>query len=108
MYLEKFLAQWEDAAVHNNPDEPNEIHIAGDMNLDALAEKWMRSDYPLVTLARMVSNSCNLGNFTQLVTRPTRFQHNSVQNRTVFSLIDHIYTNCKDRCSAISVIPFGG
>ena len=42
MYLEKFLAQWEDAAVHNNPDEPNEIHIAGDMNLDALGEKWTR------------------------------------------------------------------
>ena len=36
--LDKMLGQWQEAVVHGNPDNPNEVHIAGDMNLDALVE----------------------------------------------------------------------
>ena len=36
--LDKMLGQWKEAVVHGNPDNPNEVHIAGDMNLDALVE----------------------------------------------------------------------
>ena len=48
-----------------------------------------------------------MGNFTQLVTVPTRFQYNRVTDRTASSCIDHIYSNTKYRCSDITVIPFG-
>ena len=69
--IEKFLLQWEEAALHNSSNEPNEVHISCDMNLDSLNERWLRPDYHLVTLARMVQTSCHLGNFSQLVTVPT-------------------------------------
>ena len=39
-YLEKILSQWEEASVHNNSTDINEVHISGDMNLDALDGKW--------------------------------------------------------------------
>ena len=106
LLLEKFLSQWEEAAVHNTPQEPNEIHISCDMNLDAFNDKWLRPDYHLASLARLVQTSCNLGDFSQLVTAPTRFQFNSVRNITDISHIDHVYTNTKYRCSTVSVIPF--
>ena len=105
--LEKFLDQWEEAAVHDNPDDINEIHISGDMNLDALNDRWLETDYHLSSLARLVQTSCNLGNFSQLVKSPTRFQYNSVRNETNISLIDHLYTNFKHRCSNVCVVPFG-
>ena len=37
--LIKFVKQCEDALVHNNPDEPNEVFILGDMNLDSYQNK---------------------------------------------------------------------
>lgn len=77
-HLEKFLMQWEEASVHNG-SETNEVHISGDMNLNALNGRWLESDYHLVTLSRLVQTSCNLGNFSQLVSVPTRFQHNSIR-----------------------------
>ena len=52
--LEKFLNQWEEAAVHDNPDDTNEIHISGDMNLDALNDRWLETDYHLSSLAKLV------------------------------------------------------
>ena len=107
-YLEKILSQWEEASVHNNSTDINEVHISGDMNLDALDGKWLRSTYNLITLSKLVQISCNLGNFTQLVNVPTRFQYNSVKQTTDFSCIDHIYTNAKFRCSSITVTSFGG
>ena len=39
------LDQWEDAVMHGNHDTPNEVHIAGDMNLDSLRGRWLESDY---------------------------------------------------------------
>ena len=33
--LEKILAQWDNAVVHDSPNKPNEAHIMGDMNFDS-------------------------------------------------------------------------
>ena len=44
--LELFLAQWEAATEHNNPPEPNETHICGDMNLDTLFRIWITTILP--------------------------------------------------------------
>ena len=77
------------------------------MNLDALDNRWLRTDYYLVSLSKLVQTSCNLGNFIQLVTAPTRFQYNSVRGTTASLCIDHVYTNTKFRCSSVSVVPFG-
>ena len=107
-YLDSLMSQWEEAAADTNPTEPNEVHVSGDMNLDALEGKWLRPDYHLVTLSRLVQTACHLGNFSQLVSVPTRFQYNSVQQKTDISCIDHVYTNTKYRCSSVTVIPFGG
>ena len=70
--------------------------------------RWLDNSYHLVSLARMVQAACNLGNFSQLVTAPTRFQFNRVSGLTDSSCIDHIYTNYKYRCSDITIVPFGG
>ena len=59
--LNLFLSQWERAATHNNPGDNNEIHISGDMNLDALNNKWHRPDYHLASLSRLVQTACQLG-----------------------------------------------
>ena len=107
-YLQKFLDQWGDAEVHHQGNEPNEIHVAGDMNIDVLNDKWLQPNYHLVTLSRLVESACNLGNFTQLVSGPTRSQLNRVSGVTDMSCIDHVFTNFKYRCSTPSVIPFGG
>ena len=105
--LERFLLQWEEATVHHTSNEINEVHISGDMNLDALEGRWLESDYHLISLSRLVQNACNLSNFSQLVSVPTRFQYNRVRQMTDFSCIDHVYTNAKFRCSGIVVSPFG-
>ena len=105
--LETLLAQWEAATLHGNPSEPNETHICGDMNLDCHEGKWLRQDYSLLSLSKLVQVACNLSNFTQLVTQPTRIQHNSIRNETSVSCIDHFYCNTKHRCSKVSIIPFG-
>ena len=106
--LGNLLSQWEEASAHSNPSQPNEVHICGDMNLDALDGRWLKTNYNLVSLSKLVQTACNLGNFTQLVTAPTRFQYNRVRDTTASSCIDHVYTNTKFRCSGISVTPFGG
>ena len=80
--LGKMLTQWEDVLVHGNPDIPNEVHIAGDMNLDSLKGRWLEADYPLCSLSRMVMDCCNSCNFVQVVDKVTRVQYNSVQNKT--------------------------
>ena len=86
--LDKFLAQWEEALVHSSTDDDNEVHISGDMNLDALENRWLDPTYHLVTLSKQVQSACNLCNFSQLVSLPTRFQFNSVRNTTAISCID--------------------
>ena len=50
--LEKFLAQWEEALAHSSTDDDNEVHVSGDMNLDALNNKWLDPSYNLVTLSK--------------------------------------------------------
>ena len=105
--LERFLRQWEVPSITTNGSEPNEIHICGDMNLDVLDEKWLQQSYHLLSLSKMVQSACALGNFTQLVNVPTRFQFNSVTGVTAASCIDHVYTNYRFRSSEVNVHPFG-
>ena len=106
-YLSILLDQWESAVNHNGVVEPNEIHICGDLNIDVYKDRWLESDYSLVSLSRLIRNVCFVNNFHQLVKDVTRVQYNSVTNTTEMSCIDHIYTNTKFRCSNPSVIPFG-
>ena len=75
--LEKFLSQWEEALVHGNIEEENEVHISGDMNLDALNNRWHDPSYHLVTLSNLVQTACYSLDFSQLVSLPTRSQYNS-------------------------------
>ena len=105
--LDLFLSQWEAATEFGNTSEPNEVHICCDMNLDSMNGRWLQPDYHLVSLSRLVQNCCNTNNFSQLVKDPTRFQFNSVQNTTSISCIDHVYTNVKYRCSAVTITCFG-
>ena len=71
--LQLFLNQWESALEYSNPREVNEVHVCADMNLDSLNGKWLQSDYSLLSLSKLVQNNCDTGNFTQMVTDPTRF-----------------------------------
>ena len=105
--MDKLLHQQEAACSLNNLDDQNEIHIAGDMNLDALGGRWLSPGYSLLSLAKMVENVCNSFNLTQLVKEPTRKQFNSVDATKHQSCIDHIYTNVKHRCSNPEIISFG-
>ena len=105
--LEKMLGQWEDAVVHGNHDTPNEVHIAGDMNLDSLKGRWLEPNYSLVGLARMVLECCNTNNFTQMVDKVTRIQYDSIRNKTASSCIDHVYCNAKHRISVVKVVTCG-
>ena len=105
--LERMLAQWEDAIVHENPETPNEVHIAGDMNLDSLKNRWLQPDYSLYSLATMVMNCCNSNNFSQMVNKVTRVQYNSNKNKTAMSCIDHLYCNAKHRISVVDVVTCG-
>ena len=77
------------------------------MNLDCLDGKWLRPDYHLVSLARLVQTACNLNNFSQLVTSPTRSQFNRARSMMDISCIDHVYCNTKFRCSKVLVHSFG-
>ena len=106
-YMNTFLGQWEAATVHGNNSEPNETHISGDMNIDVLDGRWLKPDYNLISLSRMIKSFCDTNNFEQLVQDVTRVQYNSVANSTSLSCIDHIYTNAKFRCSDPEVTSFG-
>ena len=106
--LDKMLMQWEAAVVHDVKDSSNEVHIAGDMNIDCLEDRWQDSKYSLVTLGRMVIQCCNSNNFSQMVDQVTRVQHNSSKGETATSCIDHVYCNAKYRMSKVKVLPFGG
>ena len=105
--LDTFLHQWDLASQINTGDEPNEIHICGDINLDAYLEKCLSPSYYLYSLSKMVQTACTLGNFTQLVKVPTRFQFNRVTGQTSISCLDHVYTNYKFCCSDVNVSSFG-
>lgn len=105
--LEEFLLQWDKASNMDISGEPSEVHIAGDMNLDALENRWSEPSYHLYSLSKLVHAACNFGNFSQIVKTPTRVQQNSVAGTTSISTLDHVYTNRKFRCSDISVYPFG-
>ena len=106
-YLSKFLSQWEAAIEHNSATEPNEVHISGDMNLDYLPSKWLKPNYRLYSLTKMVQNTCNAYNFSQLVNEPTRTMYNSVSKSTEMSCIDHIYCNYKHKASPPRVVVCG-
>ena len=107
VYLEKFLSQWEAASDFSIGGENAEVHIMGDMNLDALNGKWYDPVYHLFSLAKMVHATSSLTGFNQLVETPTRYQYNSVNNQTSVSCIDHVYTNRKFRCSKVLTSSFG-
>ena len=106
--LETFLHQWETASAHTHPNDPGEVHIAGDMNLDVLDGRWLKPGYSLISLSRLVESVCKTLNFTQLVRTQTRSQFNSTTGKTDISCIDHVYTNARFRCSDVSVFSFGG
>ena len=107
IYLEKFLHQWEVACDRNYGGESPEIHLAGDMNIDAYNGRWYNKSYHLNSLAELVHSSCSINNLSQLVKEPTRYQFNSVTGQTSFSCIDHAYTTHEFRCSKVTTIPFG-
>ena len=107
-YLEKMLNQWRLAYDDKQgTNSQNEIHIMGDMNIDASDDRWLNPNYSLVSLSRMVDAECNYLDLNQLVVEPTRHQFNSIQGTMSTSCIDHFYTNVKYRCSDVSVFPFG-
>ena len=85
--LDLLLHQWEIATEHNSLADTNEVLVAADMNLDALNGRWLEPGYNLLSLSRMVQNTCNGYNFTQLVKKVTRVQFNSIQNSTSISCI---------------------
>ena len=85
----------------------NEIHICGDMNLDSLDDNWLKSNYYLWSLSKMVQSACQKGNLSQIMKIPTQFQHNSCLKTTSISCLDHVYTNARFRCSEVKAIPFG-
>ena len=105
--LETFLSQWKNATEYGDPEETNEVHVSGDMNLDCLGDRWHSAEYALAGLSRLVHACCNVCNFTQLVDGVTRLQYNSVTGRTDVSCIDHVYTNTKHRCSKVMIHSFG-
>ena len=106
-YLTTFLNQWETATYHGGVTEPNEIYIAGDINIDVFHGRWLHSDYPQIALSRMIKGICHSCNFHQIVNGITRAQFNSVTQTTDMSCLDHLYTNAKFRCSVPDIIPFG-
>ena len=106
--LDKMLKQWEESVVYDAPDSSNEVHVAGDMNIDCWEGRWQEPNYSLVTLGRMVMQCCNSNNFSQMVDQITRVQHNSTRGETATSCLDHVYCNAKYRMSKVKVLPFGG
>ena len=106
-YFASFLGQWEAATLYGGRTEPNEVHICGDMNVDIYQDRWLHPNYHLITLSRMMKSMCDVNNFHQLVKSITRLQFNSVTNTTSMSIIDHVYTNARFRCSDVEVSSFG-
>ena len=105
--LDIMLSQWEEAVCHGVSGTPNEVHVAGDFNLDSLSGRWLDPSYSLVTLGRMVDECCNTNNFFQMVDKVTRVQYNSIRKETAITCIDHIYCNAKHRISTVRVVTFG-
>ena len=97
-----FLNQWEKALNHGNPTEPNEVFVLGDINIDTLDGRWLQRDYSLYSLSQMVNTFCNANSLSQLV-RGKQL----VSSTTSLSCIDHIYTNCKYKCSSPIITSFG-
>ena len=85
--LEDFLNQWETALEYGNPSSVNEVHVSLDMNLDSLNGKWLDPTYKLVSLSRIVQNFCDMGNFSQKVSEPTRIMYNSISKTIEISCI---------------------
>ena len=77
------------------------------MNLDYLPTKWLKPSYRLYSLTKLVQNTCNAHNFSQLVNEPTRTMYNSVSKSTEMSCIDHTYCNYKHRVSPPSLVVCG-
>ena len=50
--LDKMLGQWEEALKYGDINSTNEVHVAGDMNLDCYKGRWLDSNYSLASLAR--------------------------------------------------------
>ena len=105
--LEDLLNQWETALEFENLNIINEVHMMQDMHLDSLIGKWLEPAYKMILLSRLVQNFCDIGNFSQLVTEPTRIMHNSVKKTVEVSCIDNIYNNTKHKCSSPTVTSFG-
>ena len=105
-YMDTFLGQWEAATQYGGSLEPNETHICADMNIDVLQGRWLKPDYHLLSLSKLIKTTCDINNFHQIVQDVTRIQYNSVRNTTSISCIDHIYTNAR-RCSDAAVTSFG-
>ena len=105
--LDKMLGQWEEALKYGDINSTNEVHVAGDMNLDCYKGRWLDSNYSLASLARMVIDTCDANNFHQLVKGITRAQFNSVTNKTNISCIDHLYCNAKHRISPVKILSWG-
>ena len=105
--LIQFTEQCENAISHGNPAEDNEVYILGDINLDCYKDRWLQRDYTLYSLAQIIHQFCNSNNMSQLITDVTRSQFNSVTKKTDISCIDHIYTNCRYKCSPPTVTNFG-
>ena len=105
--LDKMLVQWEEALTYDSSGSPNEVHVAGDMNLDSSGGRWLDPGYSLVSLGRMIDQCCSANNFYQMVDKITRVQYNSVRRETATSCIDHVYCNAKHRISTVRVVTFG-
>ena len=105
--LNTFLGQWEAATMYGGCSEPNETHVCADMNIDVYQGRWLKSDYHLLSLSKLIKSACDISNFHQLVQEVTRVQFNSVSNTTNMSCLDHIYTNARFRCSDATVTSFG-
>ena len=106
-YFNTFLSQCESAVGYGGSPEPNEVHVCGDFNIDIYEGRWLKPDYPHVTLSRILKNFCHLNNFYQLVNGITRSQFNSIAGTMEVSSIDHVYSNAKFCCSEPSIISFG-
>ena len=105
--LELLVEQCERALLHGNNRDENELYILGDLNLDSCNQRWLNPDYRLYSLSQIIHQFCDQNNVHQIVNDVTRSQFNSVTRCTEISCIDHIYTNCKYKCSAPIVKPFG-
>ena len=103
--LELMLNQWGSAVSYGG--DYNEVHISGDFNLDSLNGRWLQAGYSLLSLAKMVSESCKAHSLCQIVDKVTRSQYDSVKNVFHRSCIDHVYCNYRHRVSSIKIISCG-